>query len=64
MIKLNLLDVCDNCLLFQPKLADDLILTNLSGDTVFHTVTCANIDRCKLLLKNLRKVEEKNGNKK
>lgn len=63
MIELNLLDVCENCLLFHPVLADDLILTNLSGDTVFHKVTCENIDRCKLLLKNLRKVEDKNGNK-
>lgn len=62
MIELDTLDVCENCLLFHPVLADGLVLTNLSGDTVFHRVTCENIDRCKLLLKNLRKEINKNGN--
>ena len=62
MIELNILDACENCLLFRPVLADDFILTNLSGDTVFHKVTCENIDRCKVLLKHLRKETNKDGN--
>ena len=60
MIELKVLDVCENCLLFHPVLADDIILTNLSGDIVFHKVTCENIDRCRLLEKHLRKAIKKN----
>ena len=62
MIELNVLDVCENCLNFCPVLADDFILTNLSGDTVFHKVTCESIDKCKVLLKHLRKETMKDGN--
>lgn len=60
MIELNVLDVCENCLLFSPVLQDDLVLTNLSGDTVFHKVTCENIEKCKVLEKHLRKEIQKN----
>ena len=62
MIEFNLLDICENCRLFHPVLADDLILTNLSGDTVFHKVTCEHMNRCKVLLENLKKGGKKNGN--
>ena len=62
MIELKTLDVCENCLHFNPVLADDLVLTNLSCDTVFHTVTCENMERCKELVKHLRKEINKNGN--
>ena len=62
MIELQVMDICENCLRFTPVLADDLILTTLSGDKVFHTVTCEDIDRCKVLLKHLRKETNKNGN--
>ena len=62
MIKLQVMDICENCLLFKPVLADDLIFTTLSGDKVLHKVTCEDIDRCKLLLKHLRKEINEYGN--
>lgn len=61
MIELDTLDVCENCLNFNPVLADGLVLTSLSGDTVFHKVTCENIDKCKMLLKQLRKAINEDG---
>lgn len=60
MIELKLLDVCENCYLFHPVLADDFILTNLSEDKVFHKVTCENIEKCTLLERHLKKEMHKN----
>ena len=52
MIELKTLEACENCKMFIPTLADDLILTTLKGE-VCHTVTCEYIERCRMLLKNL-----------
>ena len=60
MIELDVLDVCENCLLFRPVLADELVLTTFSDVTVFHRVTCEDMEKCKMLKENLRKALEKN----
>ena len=61
MIKLKLLGACENCANFNPVLADDLILTNLAGDTIYHTVTCKHYHLCSHLAKYLEKEAKKNG---
>ena len=58
VIKLDVLDACENCLDFEPVSTSGI---HLNGD-VFHRVTCENISKCQSLLKHLQMEVDKDGN--
>ena len=61
MIQYDFLDACENC----PNLdaTSDLEYEQicLEGTTYYHKITCANINKCRQLLKHLQKEEKKDG---
>lgn len=63
MIKLNLMETCENCPLFDVKV--DINVIEFTGERVFErTITCTNMFACKMHLEYLRKEMLKNGNEK
>ena len=63
MIKFDLLDACRNCPDLEPIKTDAYNIMHW-GEIVDRecTVTCKNIEKCRVLLKHLQKEVENNGN--
>ncbi len=62
MIKLELLDACQNCPDFDPIKTNGYDLMCM-GEVIERncTITCENIEECRALLDYLKKEEKKNG---
>lgn len=62
MIKLELLDACQNCPDLQPIKTNGVELMCM-GEVIERTctITCVNIDKCRVLLEYLQKEVKKNG---
>ena len=63
MIKVNLMEMCDNCPLFDVTVTSHEY--DFNGERVYdRTITCNNICMCEMHLEYLRKEVKKNGNEK
>ena len=63
MIKLDLLGACHTCSNFEPIKTNEYNVMYMGKVAeVRCTVTCSNIDKCRVLLAHLRKEVNKNGN--
>ena len=61
MIKLDVMDCCENCFNFCPVLADDYVITNLANNNIYYRVTCEHMSMCRKMLKYLKEEADKNG---
>ena len=62
MITLDLLEACENCKDFSAVSENTVNVITVDRVDYHHIVTCANIDKCKALLKHLQKEVKNNGN--
>ena len=61
MIKLELLEPCQNCKDFEPIKTNE-VDTFYDGKCYYYaTVTCENTEKCRALIQYLQKEIEKNG---